>query len=131
MKTVPKPRIARHAISPVCYQVWFAVESIHGTSLEFVLDDADARAHRPTRIELQRQGRTFTSYSQALHDMLVAEFSKNAFIRIRESQEYGTLSFLVEADSPKALQRAYGRCEKVTQRWLNKYRVNSMKRNTK
>lgn len=125
--TARKPRPPRKAMEVTTYSAWFHVRTLHDTSLEFVLDAADARRGRPTRIQLQPQGRTFTSYSEALWDMLNAEFKKSKEIRVPERQEYGDIAFSVEATSIPMLQAALVRCEKVVQRWVNKYRINSMK----
>lgn len=128
--TTTKPRAPRAPKKPMsvsAYQAWFSPETVHELQLEFVLDDADKRNGRLTRNELQPQGRTFTSYTEALHDMLEAEFKKAPNTRIRERQEYGALSYLIETNSISALQRALVRCEKVVQRWINKFHVNDMK----
>jgi hypothetical protein len=114
-------------IEPICYQVWFSVNTVHGSMLEFVLDDADSRAKRPTRAKLHPSARTFTSYTEALWDMLAAEFKKAKAVRVLEKQEYGDVSFLIETDTPKTLEQAYRRSAKVVQRWINKYRINGMK----
>jgi hypothetical protein len=117
----------KSTIDVVCYQALFFVETVHGSQLEFVLDDADKRARRPTRAELHPSALTFTSYTETLWDMLSAEFKKAQDVRVREKSEYGGVSFLLEAPTVDALQRALARCEKVVQRWVNKYRINHMK----
>lgn len=120
-----------NVIAPMCYQVWFSVITVHGTSLEFVLDEADERARRPTRLDLCPRGRTYTSYAEALWDMLEKEFKKSKGVRVVERSEYGELSFLLEAGDLPTLSKAYERCGKVVQRWLNKYRINKMKASSK
>lgn len=45
---------------------------------------------------------------------------------VREKQEYGDVVFYIQANTLKELQSAIVRSERVTQRWINKYRVNSM-----
>lgn len=108
------------------YRAVFSVESAHGTLLEFVLDAADKRRGRPSRIELSVHGRTFTTYSEALMDMLREEFVSEPSVRILRMDEYGQLSVEVEAEAPVELQQALARCDRVCARWLAKYRVNHM-----
>lgn len=122
-----QPRPPSKTTTAYIFQAWFSVNTIHGNRLEFVLDEADNRAQRTPKHILQPQGRVFTSYSDALFEMLKKEFKavKNG-IYVREMNEYGDVSIQIEASSPAALQRALVRCEKVTQRWVNKYRVNEM-----
>lgn len=108
------------------YRAMFSVESVHGTLLEFVLDAADKRRGRPTRIELSVHGRTFTTYSEALMALLGEEFVSEPSVRILRMDEYGQLSVEVEAETPVELQQALARCDRVCARWLAKYRVNHM-----
>lgn len=110
----------------VTYRAIFLVESAHGTLLEFVLDAADKRRGRPTRIELCAHGRTFTTYSEALMAMLREEFVSEPSVRILRLDEYGHLAAEVEAETPAELQQALARCDRVCARWLAKYRVNQM-----
>lgn len=117
---------ASKAIEAFCYLAWFSVETLHGNQLEFVLDKADERAGEISRFRLQPQGRVRTSYTEKLWEMLKKEFKRTKGVAVPESQEYGNLTFLVEAQTPAELQRALARCEKVSQRWINKYRVNQM-----
>lgn len=121
-----RPRAPKPPMEVGSYQAWFSPVTVHDSQLEFVLDKADERNSRPTRIQLQPQGRTFTSYSEALFDMLDKEFKRSADIRIVERQEYGNISFRIEAPSLKSLERSLERCAKVCGRWVNKYRINSM-----
>lgn len=122
------PKIAMEVGS---YQAWFSPITVHDTQLEFVLDKADERNGRPTRIQLQPQGRTFTSYSEKLGEMLNREFrrtQRTKDVRIVERQEYGNISFCIEAPSLDLLQTCLRRCAMVCQLWVNKYRINDMAR---
>lgn len=108
------------------YQAWFSIETVHGSQLEMVLDAADKRKGEPHRALLHPKGRVTTTYTDSLNDMLKAAFKKSK-TRIVERQEYGDLTFLVEAETPAALQSALARCDTVSKRWVNKYRINAMK----
>ena len=116
----------KKAINVGYMQAWFSPVTKHGPMLEFVLEHADVRNNRPSRVQLQPQGRTFTSYSESLWDMLNKEFVRNPRIRVVERQEYGELSFCLEATGSKELEKALLRCAKVCSRWVNKYRINEM-----
>ncbi len=128
-KQTRKPAtVPRKAISTNTFAAWFNVETVHKQRLEFVLVEAGARQGELRPTQVHPQGRVFTTYADSLFAMLCDEFkSARAGMSVTEMQEYGDLSFHVEADTPQALQRALVRCEKVAQRWINKYRVNAMK----
>lgn len=128
-KKPARPRVPKRAMEVGCYQAWFSPITVHEFQLEFVLDRADERNNRPTRAQLQCQGRTFTSYSEALFNMLEKEFKQTKDVRIIERQEYGNISFRIEAPTIKSLERQLERCAKVCSRWVNKYRINEMEKN--
>ena len=111
------------AISTYSFGVWVAIETKHGSHLEFVLSAADDRNGNPRHHE-----HVFTIYTDRLWDMLKAEFKRSKSIDVREKQEYGDVMFYIQANTLKELQSAIVRAERVAQRWINKYRVNSMKR---
>lgn len=97
------------------YLAWFSVVTDHGDRLEFVLDDVGDR--------------TGTDYYTELENMLKAKFKSDETVRVEEIQVYYDVSFLVGANSPDELQWALRDCKDVVERWINKYRINSMKRN--
>lgn len=98
------------------------VQTKHGSGLEFVLQAAEQRRTGETM-----PYHTFTTYTDALAAMLYKEFAKSKSMRVVSYSEYGDLSYEVEADSIAELQKAIDRCEKITRRWLNKYRIEGMK----
>jgi hypothetical protein len=110
------------AISTHSFGAWIAVETKHGSRLEFVLRAADDRNGRPHHHE-----HVFTTYTDRLWDMLKKEFKRSKSIDVREKQEYGDVMFYIQANTLKELQSAIVRSERVTQRWVNKYRVNIMR----
>lgn len=101
---------------------WICVETIHKQNLEFVLADADYR---------RKQGRkywfVYTTYSDSLYAMLQKEFETSETVSIDKIQEYGDIMFHLVADDMESLNKAIPRCEKVVQRWINKYNVEKMK----
>lgn len=99
------------------YLAWFSVVTDHAGKLEFVLDDVEEQ--------------TGTNYVDALDDMLKDQFKDIKTVKVEEVQIYYDVSFLISASSPEELQWALKRCEGVTARWINKYRINSMKQNEK
>lgn len=109
------------AISTCSFGVWIAIETKHGSGLEFVLSAADDRNGNP-----RHHAHVFTTYTDRLWDMLKKEFKRSKSIDVREKQEYGDVVFYIQANTLKELQSAIVRSERVTQRWINKYRVNSM-----
>lgn len=111
------------AVSTYSFGAWLVIETEHGSNLEFVLSDADDRNANPRYHE-----HVFTTYTDRLWDMLKKEFKCSKSINVQEKQEYGDVMFYVQANTLKELQSAIVRAERVTQRWINKYRVNSMKR---
>ena len=111
------------AISTYSFGVWIAIKTKHGSRLEFVLSAADDRNGNPRHHE-----HVFTTYTDRLWDMLKAEFKRSKSIDVREKQEYGDVMFYIQANTLGELHSAIVRTERVTQRWINKYRVNSMKR---
>ena len=111
------------AISTYSFGVWLAIRTKHGSRLEFVLSAADDRNGNPRHHE-----HVFTTYANRLWDMLKKEFKRSTSIDVREKHEYGDVMFYIQANTLKELQSAIVRSERVTQRWINKYRVNSMKR---
>lgn len=111
------------AISTYSFGVWIVVETKHGSRLEFVLRAADDRNGNPRHHE-----HVFTTYTDRLWDMLKKEFKRSKSINVREKQEYGDVMFYIQANTLKELQSALVRSERVTQRWINKYRINSMSR---
>lgn len=115
----------RH-LQVAAYRATFSVESAHGALLEFVLDAADKRRGRPSRIELSVHGRTFTTYSETLMAMLSEEFVSEPSVCLLRMEEYGYLSVEVEAETPAELQQALARCDRVCARWLAEYRINQM-----
>ena len=111
------------ATSTCSFGAWVAIETKHGSRLEFVLSAADDRNGNP-----RHHAHVFTTYTDRLWDMLKAEFKRSKSIDVREKQEYGDVMFYIQANTLKELQSAIVRAERVAQRWINKYRVNSMKR---
>ncbi len=109
------------AISTYSFGAWVAIETKHGSGLEFVLSAADDRNGNP-----RHHAHVFTTYTDRLWDMLKKEFKRSKSIEVREKQEYGDVMFYIQANTLKELQSAIVRSERVTQRWINKYRVNRM-----
>lgn len=105
------------------FSAWITVETRHGSRLEFVLSDADDRNGNPRHHE-----HVFTTYADRLWDMIRKEFERSKSIRLAETSEYGDIMFCLQADTLKQLQSAIVRSERVTRRWINKYRINNMKR---
>lgn len=110
------------ATSIYSFSAWITVETKHGSRLEFVLSDADDRNGNPRHC-----ANVFTTYVDRLWDMLKKEFERSKSIEVREKQEYGDVMFYIQANTLKELQSAIIRSERVTRRWINKYRVNGMK----
>ena len=109
------------SITPFRYDTWFWVNTVHNDRLEFVLAEADAR-----KGEDRCGAHVRTTYTQALYEMLESEFAKETEIRIEESCEYGALSFSFSVTSLDLMGPALARCEKVVNKWINKYRINKM-----
>ena len=111
-------------ISIESYSAWFSVNTIHGSRLEFVLDNADTR-----KGEVPRNGaHVRTTYTEALWEMLKKEFEKSDTIGVEESCEYGSLMFSIKASSTIQLEKALNRCNRVTTRRINKFNINKMKK---
>lgn len=104
------------------FGAWIVIETKHGSCLEFVLSAADDRNGNP-----RHHARVFTTYTDRLWDMLKKEFKRSKSIDVREKQEYGDVMFYVQANTLRELQSAIVRSERVTRRWINKYRIHSMK----
>lgn len=116
----------KHTVKPAIqafqYEAWFWVMTRHKSNLEFVLDSADDRNYQ------YRYGQSMnTRYVDQLWRMLNKEFEKNQSISVVEVSEYGDVSFRVCANTPEVLQKALMRCDRVVARWINRYRINSMK----
>lgn len=109
-------------ISVYSFGAWVVIETKHGSRLEFVLSAADDRNGNPRHHE-----HVFTTYTDRLWDMLKKEFKRSKSIDVREKREYGDVMFYIQANTLKELQFAIWRSERVTRRWINKYRIHSMK----
>jgi hypothetical protein len=110
------------AVSTYSFSAWVCVETKHKQRLEFVLSDADDRNGNPRHC-----AHVLTTYVDRLMDMIRKEFERSKSIRLTETSEYGDVMFCLQADTPKQLQSAIVRSERVTRRWINKYHVNDMK----
>jgi hypothetical protein len=109
------------SITVQAFSAWFSVNTVHGSSLEFVLVAADSRKNCP------RIGHEFTTYSDKLRDSLTKEFAKDTAIRVTSRQEYGDASFEIECESSQMLEQALERCGVVVQAWIRRYKINGMK----
>ena len=113
------------------YMCRFFVKTRWGSRLEFVLQEAEDAYFE--KHHCFRHKRTYATgcdgapYTILLWDMLKKEFSRSKTIHVPDYCAYGDISFVVSARSPQELERAVARCDKVVQRWVNKYRVNYMK----
>lgn len=92
-----------------CYTVCFYIETVHGSDLEFVLDDT--------------ADRTGNDYYDALAKMLRSEN-----IDCVEYGAYGSVNFSIRADTIEELSRDIAKANDVVQQWIHKYNVNKMKR---
>ncbi len=101
------------SITIVDYLARFSINTDHSNCLEFVLDDVGDR--------------TGTDYYDVLENMLNAEFESVKTVRIEQMQVYYDVSVLISAASPAELEWALEKCAGVVSRWINKYRINSMK----
>lgn len=122
---------ASRSISRGDYACTFFVETRWGSRLEFVLDNSERtyydRYGRHRHVKTYAHGLDGVSYGELLWDMLTKEFARSKTIHVPNHCAYGDLSFVVHASSPRDLEHALERCDKVVARWVNKYRVNYMK----
>lgn len=100
------------------YSCWIQVLA-HPDSdnLEFILEDTAIR-----------NGRVRNFYSEALWGRLHAHFKHNPGISVPEYNEYGTVSFRLEAETPQLLQKAIERSARVVETWSHIYNVPNMRR---
>ena len=99
------------------FSAWFSVNTVHGGRLEFVMGHT-----------AERKGRDTGYYFDALESALNKAF-RTGSTRLLESNEYGHVMFNIQDLTPDKLLRALAKADKVTQRWINKYRINEMKEN--
>lgn len=109
----------------------FFVKTKWGSNLEFILNDTEnaycEKHGRWRHVKAYSHGRDGVSYGELLWDMLKKEFAKSKTIDVPEYGAYGDVNFTVRAGSPKELENALKRCDKVVARWINRYRINHMK----
>jgi hypothetical protein len=92
--------------------------------LEFVL--LQAEENNP-RFKMYSSGKYPVTYSEILKDMLDVEFLNDKFSRVHDYNVYGEVYFKVRAENYTELDAVLKRCDKVVTKWINKYRINSMK----
>jgi len=103
------------------YSAWFTVQTNHGSKLEFVLAAADQR-----KGNARDNFHVYTTYTDQLYNAITKEFDKRKTIKVLRIEEYGDISIEIASESITTLEKALCMCEKVTQIWITKYKINKM-----
>lgn len=104
------------------HSVWVTVKTMHKARLETILHRADER-----KGEGYCSNQFYSTYADRLWESLSHACKRFETAGVRETQEYGVLSFDLAADSEEELSLALAACDEAVGHWVNKFRINYMK----